>query len=147
MPQSDKPVTPAPRAPSGSAKARPGKPQEAPAAVYSFTVDTANGRIIKVESVDGDGLRHALTADERAKLGKSHPAMPLRRLVEQAFEAGIGFVLGEDTGDDSNETKEDGELSGVLLQTMIEGSEAKDLIKSDTLDRAVIATLISHAAK
>lgn len=147
MPQIDEPVTPAPKAPANTPKSKTTQPQKTPAAVYSFTVDAANGRIITVESVDDDGLRHALTPDDKAKFAKSHPAMPLRRLIEQAFEAGIEFVLGEEAGDDTAETKEEGELSGLLVKTMIETSNAKALVKSETLDRAVIATLIGHAVK
>jgi hypothetical protein len=147
MPQIDQPVTPAPKAPPETPKSKTAAPEKAPPAVYSFTIDTADGRIVMVESVDGDGSRHALTAEEKAKFAKSHPATPLRRLVEQAFEAGIEFVLGDEAGSDTPESKEDGAISGLLIQTMIEGSKAKALIKSETLDRAVIETLIGHAAK
>ena len=147
MPQIDEPVTPAPKAPANTPKSKTAQSPGTPPAVYSFTVDAANGRIIMVESVDGDGLRHALTPDDKAKFAKSHPAMPLRRLIEQAFEAGIEFVLGDEGGNDTAETKEEGELSGLLVQTMIETSKAKALVKSETLDRAVIATLIGHAVK
>jgi hypothetical protein len=146
MPRIDEPVTPAPKAPSASPKSRTATSKNAPPAVYSFTVDTANGRIITVESIDDHGLRHTLTPEDKAKFAKNHPAKPLRQLVEQAFEAGIEFVLGDGAADTS-ETKEDSELSGLLIQSMIEGSKAKTLVKSDTIDRAVIATLIGHAVK
>jgi hypothetical protein len=147
MPQTDQPITPSPKTPSDVPKAKPAKSEKVPPAVYSFTIDTADGRIVMVESVDGEGLRHALTSEEKTKFAKSHPAMPLRQLVEQAFEAGIEFVLGEEAGSDTPESKEDSAISGLLIQTMIEGSKAKALVKSETLERAVIETLISHVAK
>jgi hypothetical protein len=147
MPQIDQPITPAPKASPDTSKSQKTVPEKTPPAVYSFTVDTADGRIIMVESVDGDGLRHVLTPEEKANFAKTHPAMPLRRLVEQAFEAGIEFVLGDHDDAEPEETKEESELSGLLIKTMIEGSRTKELVRSDTLDRAVIATLIGHATK
>src|SRR5437899_711019 len=110
MPRIDDPVTPMPKARAPNPKSRTAKNQKAESAIYSFTVDAANGRIISVESVDAGGLRHALTAEERARFAKGHPAMPLRRLVEQAFEAGIDFVLGGEGGTDLPEAKEEAEI-------------------------------------
>ena len=131
MPQTDEPITPAPKTASEATKAKPPAPAKTPGGVYSFTIDTGSGRLVKVESVDSTGARHPLTSEEKAKFAKSHPAMPLRRLVEQAFEAGIEFVLGEEAGSDTPESKEDGELSGLLIQTMIERGKAKELVKTE----------------
>ena len=89
-----------------------------------------------------------------ATVGRSPPrispssAASLRTLVERAFEAGIEYVLGEEAAHDAPETKEEGEFSGKLLQTMLENSDkVKELVKGDALDRTVIDTLITHAAK
>ncbi|HYX47585.1 MAG TPA: hypothetical protein VE820_12285 [Sphingomicrobium sp.] len=148
MPQIDEPITPAPKATPETKKPKPASPSEsAVAGIYSFTVDTGSNRIVTVERVDSDGTRHALTAEEKTKLAKSPPAMPLRRLVERAFEAGVDYVLGGDSDGEPPETKEEGELSGILVQTMIKGSKASELVKGDTLDRTVIDTLIVHATK
>ena len=146
MPQIDEPTTSAPKSAPAARKAKPPAPSKTPGGIYAFTIDTGSGKIVTVESVDPAGVRHSLSADEKTKLARTS-AMPVKRLVEQAFEAGIEFILGEDTGTDGPESKEDGELSGALLQTLIEGSKAKDLVKGDTLDRSVIDTLIIHAAK
>ena len=94
MPQTDEPITPAPKTASEATKAKPPAPAKTPGGVYSFTIDTGSGRLVKVESVDSTGARHPLTSEEKAKFAKSHPAMPLRRLVEQASRQ-IEFVLGE----------------------------------------------------
>jgi len=146
MPQIDEPVTPAPKAAPEIRKAKPAA--EKPGGIYSFTIDAAKGRIVTVESVDADGTRRPLTAEDKSKLAQSQPTMPLRRLVEQAFEAGIEYVLGEEAANETPETKAEGEFSGKLLRTMIEGSsKVKELIKGDALDRTVIDTLITHAAK
>jgi hypothetical protein len=148
MPQIDEPVTPAPKAAPEPRKLKTAAAEKPPGGVYSFTIDTAKGRIVTVESVDGDGNRRPLTAEDKTKLAKSQPAMPLRKLVEQAFEAGIEYVLGEEAAHDTPETKEEGEFSGRLLQTMLESSsKVKELVKGDALDRTVIDTLITQAAK
>ena|SRR5689334_8693697 len=147
MPQIDEPTTPAPKSAAETRKSKAPTSAKQRGGLYAFTIDTGSGKIVTVESVDSTGVRHSLSADERTKLAKAAPAMPVRRLVEQAFEAGIEFVLGEEAGSDTPESKEDGELSGILLQTLIQGSKAKELLKGDTLDRSVIDTLIIHAAK
>jgi len=147
MPKSDEPQTPAPKAAASQPrKLKPASPAKAANGVYSFTVDTAKGQVVTVERVDSAGARHSLSAAERAKFAADHPAMPLRQLVERAFEAGIEFVLGDDTGPDSPESPEDTEISGELIQTMIGQSKAGKLLKGSTLDRAAIVTLIGHAA-
>ncbi|MFL6735535.1 MAG: hypothetical protein ACJ8F4_00575, partial [Sphingomonas sp.] len=95
MPQIDEPITPAPKAPPEVRKTK-SPAEKPPGGVYSFTIDTAKGRIVTVESVDTDGIRRPLTAEDKTKLGQGQPPMPLRRLVERAFEAGIEYVLGEE---------------------------------------------------
>ena len=147
MPQIDEPTTPAPSPAPETRKPRPAAAAKGATGIYSFTVDTGSGRIVTVESVDGEGVRRPLTPEEKAKLAKASPAMPLRNLVEQAFEAGIEFVLGEDPATDTPESKEEGELSGMLLQKMIEGSKAGELVKGNALDRTFVDALITHAAK
>jgi hypothetical protein len=148
MPQIDEPTTPAPKTAPEARKPKPAAAQKPRGGIYSFTIDTAQGRIVTIENVDSDGVRRPLTAEEKATLAKAQPAMPLRKLVEHAFEAGIEYVLGEEVEHDAPETKEEGEFSGRLLQTMIENSsKVRELVKGDALDRTVIDTLITHAAK
>lgn len=146
MPQIDEPTSAAPKAAPETRKSKPVTPEKPPAGTYAFTVDTAKGRIVGIEKVDG-GAREAVSPAELAQLAKAHGATPLRHLVERAFEAGIACVLGEEAEAETSESKQDSELSGVLLQTLIEGSKAKELLKSDTLDRTFIGALFSQAAK
>ena len=147
MPQIDQPTTPAPKATAETKKPRSEAPAKPPGGIYSFTVNTADGKILTVERVDPTGQRHPLTADDKRQLATGEPVMPLRHLVEQAFEAGIECVLGEGPAKHDAESKEDGELSGILIQTLIEGGKAKELVKNERLHRAALATLIVHAAK
>ena len=147
MPQIDQPTSPAPKVAAETKKLRPETPAKRPAGIYSFTVNTADGKILTIERVDSAGDRHPLTADDRKQLATGQAVMPLRHLVEQAFEAGIECVLGESPAKQGVESKKDGELSGILIQTLIEGGKARELIKNDTLHRAAVDTLIVHAVK
>lgn len=150
MPQMDEQTTPAPspapKAPHSPETRKPKASAEKPSPeLYTLTVDTANWRIVSVEGIGPSGERRTLTSEEKARLAKKQPQVPLRHIVEQAFEAGIEFVLGEPADPKTPEAKEDTELSGLVLQTLIEGSKAKELVKKDQLDGTVVGTLIAHA--
>jgi hypothetical protein len=142
MPQSDKPAPPGPRASAANgrkAKAAPSaKRPRANGDLFAFTIDAADGRIVAVERVEAGGARHDLSPEEKARLAKTPAGAPLKRLVEQAFEAGIECVLGETSKDDPTESKADRELSRILLQSLIEDSSAKHLIEAESLKRAVV---------
>jgi hypothetical protein len=133
MPQIDEPIAPRPKTAPESRKPKPAAADRAAGGVYSFTIDTGTGRVVTVESVESSGERRPLTADQKAELAKALEPMPLRRLVEQAFEAGIEFVLGDGAAGDTPETKEEG--------------KAGELVKTKALDRSVVDALIIHAAK
>jgi hypothetical protein len=121
--------------------------QAAPADLIAFTVDAANGRIVKIEGVDEAGGRHELSDDQRARLARSEMKATLERVIEQAFQAGIDCVLGAEAGEEEpTESTEDAELSGILLRSLIERSRAKRLMQRDALHRAIVGTLIQQAA-
>lgn len=141
--------------PKGSAAAeRRSKPasastpdQSASVDLVSFTVESASGRLVKIESVDAAGTRHDLGDEEKARLIRANAKTTLQGLVEQAFQAGIDCVLGEDAGEkDAPESKEDAELARLLLQSLMERSGVKRLVQRDVLEQAIIGTLIEHAA-
>jgi len=113
--------------------------------LVAFTVDAASGRIVSVERVDDAGSRRELSAEDRIRLARTDAGATLRRLVEQAFEAGIDCVLGG-TGADEAETTEDAELGRLLLQSLIARSSAKRLLQGEVLNRAVVGALIEYAA-
>src|SRR3954471_8743523 len=145
MPQTDAPTTRGPKAPPAR-KPRPDAPAAAgDADLYALTVDIATGRLVGVERVDAAGERRALTAAEKAELAATH-AKPVRRLFERAFEAGIECVLGNDAGRKEALSEEEGELSGLLLEALIEESGAKELAGDGALDRSVLGALLGQAA-
>ena len=121
--------------------------QASPADLVALTVDAANGRIVKIEGVDGAGARHDLSDEQRARLAGSPAKATLEGVIEQAFQAGIDCVRGAEAGGgEAAESKEDAELSHLLLRSPIERSGAKRLLRRDLLHRAIVATLIEQAA-
>ena len=70
----------------------------------------------------------------------------MEAIIEQAFEAGIAYVLGDEGDeDDPMESEKDANLRHLLLRPLIENSSAKRLIRRDVLSRAILKTLIDHA--
>jgi len=119
-------------------------PEQGSADLLAFTVDAASGRILKIEGVDAAGARHELSDEQRARLTERQMET-LERVIEQAFQAGIDCVLGEEAGEgEPAETNEDAELSRLLLRSLIERSGASRLMRRDALHRAAIGTLIEQ---
>ena len=69
----------------------------------------------------------------------------MEAIIEQAFEAGIAYVLGDEGDeDDPMESEKDANLRHLLLRPLIENSAAKRLIRRDVLSRAILKSLIDH---
>ena len=149
MPQPDEPTTSIPKSapPEGRKPKASGSaaPRRARADLLALTIDAANARILTLERVDAVGARHELSPEERTGLAKTVSRLTLRRLLEQAFEAGIECVLGDDD-DESAESKADGTLSRALLRSLIESSKGRHLFDSETLEGAIVGSLIETAA-
>ena len=134
-----------------SASRQESKMTEAGSAIarhLAFTIDTQTGDIVKLERLDPNGARHELSESEKSQLVKARDtsALGLEDFLEQAFEAGIACVLGdEDTADLASETDADTELRRVLLTPLIEHSHARRLLRREVLGRAILGTLIKHA--
>jgi hypothetical protein len=116
--------------------------------LITATIETATGKIIDVRSVDDAGASSELTTDRRAMLSEQIGEASLEDLFEQAFEAGIASVLGDDDEADAeaSESEEDVALRHQILQPMIEHSAARRLIQQEVLGRAIVGTLIRKAA-
>ena len=81
-------------------------------------------------------------------LSELKPEATLRDIVEQAFEAGVHCVLGQQgEEEDAEESEEDAVLSRMLLRSMIAESAAKRLMQFETLSPAIVGTLIERAAR
>ena len=114
--------------------------------LLTVTIHAKTGQIVKIERVNGPDAHHELTAEEKASLAKESGRATLEAIIEQAFEAGIAYVLGDEGDeDDPMESEKDANLRHLLLQPLIEKSAAKRLIRRDVLSRAILKTLIDHA--
>ena len=60
------------------------------------TFNVAMGEIVKVEKVDKAGKRQELTEEECAKLAGQDEVEEIEAALEEAFEAGVAVVLGDD---------------------------------------------------
>lgn len=118
--------------------------------LITATIEAATGKIIDVRSVDDAGEFLELTTDRRARLSEQIGEITLEDLFEQAFEAGIACVLGDDdeaeADAEASESEEDMALRHEILQPMIEHSAARRLIRQEVLGRAIVGTLIRKAA-
>lgn len=114
--------------------------------LISVTIDPNTAQIVKIEGITADGARHELSAEEKSVLLRRRAEKTLEEVVERAFEAGIACVLdGENGREEPTDSLEDVEITHRLLVPLIEHSAAKRLIARDTLDRAMVDTLITHS--
>jgi len=114
--------------------------------LLTLTIHAKTGHIVKIESVDSTGAHHELSDEEKANLAKERSKATVETIIEQAFEAGVACVLGgTDDEDDLSESAKDADLRRLLLRPLIEDSAAKRLMQRDTLNRAILATLIQNS--
>jgi len=64
------------------------------------TFNVAMGEIAKVEKVDKAGKRQELTEEECAKLAGQDEVEEIEAALEEAFEAGVAVVLGDEDAED-----------------------------------------------
>ena len=73
------------------------------------TFNVAMGEIVKVEKVDKAGKSQELTEEECAKLAGQDEVEEIEAALEEAFEAGVAVVLGDEdeeyAQDDDNEER------------------------------------------
>jgi hypothetical protein len=122
-----------------------GSPESPRTNLVAFTIDANAGRIVKVEKVDNAGARRDLSDEDAAMLTKGNP-LTLEMIIEQAFEAGIACVLGDEAAqDDVQETEDDAALSRLLLMPLMERTPAHSLQQREVLGRAMLASAIEQA--
>jgi hypothetical protein len=132
------------------------KVPEATAKFLAFTIDASTAQIVKLVSLDASGASHELSEDEKASLAAAASKDRLEEVLEQAFEAGIACAMGEGVSEDlaeevaednAKESEEEAELRHLLLKPLIEHSAAKDLMKPEVLNRAILERLIEQSMK
>src|SRR4030095_8044963 len=97
------------------------------------TINTAMGRIIKVEKVDKAGKRQELAEEDCAKLVGADEVDEIETALEEAFEAGVAVVLGEEF--EVDEAYEDDEERGV--RRLLLGGLVRRFFRARLLQRLV----------
>ena len=114
--------------------------------LLTVTIHAKTGQIVKIEGVDSAGRHHELSDEEKTNLAREKSKATLEDIIEQAFEAGIACVLGDEDGkDDSPESENDADLRRLLLRPLIEDGAAERLMQRDLLNRAMLTTLIQNS--
>ena len=114
--------------------------------LLTVTIHAKTGQIVKIEGVDSAGRHHELSDEEKTNLAREKSKATLEDIIEQAFEAGIACVLGDEDGkDDSPESAKDADLRRLLLRPLIEDGAAERLMQRDLLNRAMLTTLIQNS--
>ena len=80
------------------------------------TFNAAMGEIVKVEKVDKTGKRQELTEEECAKLAGQDEVEEIEAALEEAFEAGVAVVLGDE---DEKDAEDDDDEERALRQLLI----------------------------
>ena len=114
--------------------------------LLTVTIHAKTGQIVKIEGVDSAGRQYELSDEEKTNLAREKSKATLEDIIEQAFEAGIACVLGDEDGkDDSPESAKDADLRRLLLRPLIEDGAAERLMQRDLLNRAMLTTLIQNS--
>ncbi|MBV9994338.1 MAG: hypothetical protein JO127_03900 [Caulobacteraceae bacterium] len=137
-----------PRRRRRQATASPAKPAEA---LVLVTLKAADGSIVKIETVNPDGSERQLSPRRAKQLLGERLNSTLHGLVQQAFEAGIACVLDERTfagraEEDAGESEEEADLHDLLLDSLIERTPAKQLLRREVLNSAMLGTIIREAS-
>ena len=98
--------------------------------------------MVAVESVDDDGVRRELTAEEKAGFSKANSKVTLEDILERTFEAGIATVLGGGDEEEEAESEEGAELRRQILRPMIAKSAARRFMKREVLRGAILDALM-----
>ena len=100
------------------------------------TISASMGRIVRVEKTDKGGKRHELGEEEWAKLVGEDEAEEIESALEEAFEAGVAVVLGEEyEADEAYEDDEERALRRVLLGGLLRRSTRRRILQRLVLSR------------
>jgi len=122
--------------PKASAKdAEPSRPER-----LALTIDPATGEVDLIEAVGAGGVRRKLGPKDRARLAGERAGGSLEAIVEQAFLAGMEYVLGDDEDDSAPS-----EAEHELLRPLIRQSAARRLMQPGVLRQAALEDLLQDA--
>ena len=104
-----------------------------------MTINPPMGKIVKVEKIDKAGKRQELVEEEWGKLVGDDEVEQIEDALEQAFEAGVAAVLGEEFEDD--EAYEDDE-ERTLRRILIGGLLRRRPVQRRILQRLLVSRLL-----
>ena len=95
--------------------------------------------------MDSAGARRQLSEQDKASLQAGPSWHTLEAIIEQAFEAGIACVLGnEDEKDEAQELEDEVEVRRILLLPLMERSRMMALLQRSVLGQAILATALQQ---
>jgi hypothetical protein len=103
------------------------------------TINTPMGKIVSVEKIDNAGKRQELAEEEWAQLVGEDEVEDIDVALEEAFEAGIAAVLGEEYEED--ESYEDDEEK-ALRRFLIRGLMRRRPVQRRILQRVLVSRLL-----
>ncbi len=125
--------------PKAAAKAaEPSRPER-----LAFIIDPATGEVDLIEAVGAGGVRRKLGPEDRAGLAPERAGRSLEAIVEQAFLAGMDYVLGD--GDVDEDESAPSQAEHELLRPLIRHSAARRLMQPGVLRRAALEDLFQSA--
>jgi len=107
------------------------------------TINSALGRIVKVEKVDKSGKRQELAEEDLTKLAGEDELEEIESSLEESFEAGVAVALGEEYDvDEADEDEEEKSVRRLLL-----GGLLRRKVRQRILQRMVVGRLLHGASK
>jgi hypothetical protein len=107
------------------------------------TFNAAMGEIVKVEKVDKAGKRQEFTEEECAKLAGQDEVEEIEGALEEAFEAGVAVVLGDEDAEDYDE--EERAFRRLLIVGFLERHPLRHrLVHQLLLRRLLLRRLLKH---
>jgi len=105
------------------------------------TINPAMGGIVKVEKIDKAGKHQDLSEEECAKLVGKDAVEEIEAALEEAFEAGVNGVLGDEyetEGESEDEDDEDKAIRRFLISEVLVGRSVRRRI----MHRLLLSRLI-----
>lgn len=107
------------------------------------TIQAPMGAVVRVEKVDKTGKRQEVTEEDWAKLIGKEEVDEIETAIEEAFEAGIAAVLGEEYEDgDRYEDEEERALRRLLI-----GGLLRKTVRRRILQRMMATRLLRSRMK
>lgn len=106
------------------------------------TISAAMGKIVKIEKVDKAGKRQEIAVEELETLVGEDEVEDIETALEEAFEAGVAVVLGEEYEDDEG-TEDDEERA---IRQLLIGGLLRRSVRRRILQRMLVSRLLRRGS-